>query len=67
MAIAARSVSADSAKLDRLVHFEVADLFGQYTYQIPINVEKRVTAIIAPNGSGKTICLSITVAIYGAF
>ena len=35
MAIAAKPVSADSASVDRLVHFEVAELFGQYTYRIP--------------------------------
>jgi ABC-type lipoprotein export system ATPase subunit len=43
--------------LDRLVYFEVKGLFQEFTYRIPINIEKRVTAIIAPNGSGKTICL----------
>jgi len=45
--------------LDRLVYFEVKGLFQEFTYRIPINTEKRVTAIIAPNGSGKTICLRL--------
>ena len=56
--------SSDLPILDRLVHFEVENLFGQYTYKIPINTEKRVTAIIAPNGSGKTICLRLISSLF---
>lgn len=41
----------------RLQHFSVKNLFGEFSYEIPINVEKHVTAIIAPNGMGKTLCL----------
>lgn len=46
------------------MHFEVENLFSQYTYRIPVNTEKRVTAIIAPNGSGKTICLRLIAALF---
>ena len=65
MAISAKAVKPETTTvLDRLVRFEVDNLFGQYTYRIPVNVEKRVTAIIAPNGSGKTICLRLIAALF---
>ncbi|MEG3093172.1 AAA family ATPase [Sphingomonas sp. PB1R3] len=41
----------------RLSSFRVAGLFGSYDYYIPINTDERITAIIAPNGYGKTLCL----------
>lgn len=41
----------------RLKRFEVDKLFDEYTYCIPLNLEEHVTAIIAPNGTGKTLCL----------
>lgn len=41
----------------RLNGFEVNGLFGELNHRIPINIEDRVTAILAPNGMGKTICL----------
>src|SRR5216684_5748063 len=53
------ATQAQKPPLDRLVYFEVKGLFQEFTYRIPINTEKRVTAIIAPNGSGKTICLRL--------
>jgi predicted ATP-binding protein involved in virulence len=65
MAISPKSsLLSETLTLDRLVHFEVEALFGQYSYRIPVNVEKRVTAIIAPNGSGKTICLRLIAALF---
>ncbi|MCA1381460.1 AAA family ATPase [Bradyrhizobium sp. BRP23] len=48
-----------SAAHDRLAYFEVRGLFSAFTYRIPLNLNQRVTAIIAPNGSGKTICLRL--------
>jgi hypothetical protein len=48
----------------RLSHFEVYGLFGEFYYRIPINLESRITAIIAPNGSGKTICLRLINALF---
>lgn len=53
------ATASQNPALDRLVYFEVKGLFQEFTYRIPINTEKRVTAIIAPNGSGKTICLRL--------
>jgi predicted ATP-binding protein involved in virulence len=50
---------SNSAPSGRLICFEVVGLFHEFNYRIPLNVEQRVTAIIAPNGSGKTICLRL--------
>ena len=50
---------AKTPTLDRLALFEVQGLFRQFSYRIPLNLESHVTAIIAPNGSGKTICLRL--------
>ncbi|MDF2599153.1 MAG: excinuclease ATPase subunit [Methylobacterium brachiatum] len=41
----------------RLAEFRVNKLFGEFDYKIPLNLDSRVTAIIAPNGTGKTLCL----------
>ncbi|GJD30588.1 hypothetical protein PMNALOAF_1835 [Methylobacterium adhaesivum] len=41
----------------RLSYFSVVKLFDEFTYEIPLNNDKHVTAIIAPNGMGKTLCL----------
>src|SRR5258708_169283 len=58
------SNASSTEALDRLVHFKVHKLFGEYTYHIPLKTEKHVTAIIAPNGSGKTICLRLIDALF---
>jgi AAA domain, putative AbiEii toxin, Type IV TA system len=55
---------AASAKVTRLSLFEVHGLFGAFYYRIPIKLEQRITAIIAPNGSGKTICLRLINALF---
>jgi hypothetical protein len=59
LAIATDLNLSEIEAFDRLVRFEVRKLFGEYTYEIPLKVERHVTAIIAPNGSGKTICLRL--------
>lgn len=41
----------------RLAKFRVEGLFGEFDYEIPFNLDQHVTAIIAPNGIGKTLCL----------
>jgi ABC-type lipoprotein export system ATPase subunit len=64
MAIAARPLAAAETTPDRLARFEVEGLFGEYSYRVPVNTEKRVTAIIAPNGTGKTICLRLIAALF---
>src|SRR6516165_4706444 len=56
--------NALSAGMARLAHFEVYQLFGEFNYKIPIKLEQRITAIIAPNGSGKTICLRLINALF---
>ncbi|WP_063826537.1 AAA family ATPase [Rhizobium leguminosarum] len=48
----------------RLVHFEVVGLFGRYDYKIPLHLNDHVTAIIAPNGTGKTLCLRLIAALF---
>ncbi|MCK0207529.1 AAA family ATPase [Starkeya koreensis] len=51
---------------NRLINFKVIGLFGEFTYEIPINTQRHVTAIIAPNGAGKTICLRLIHGLFGA-
>ena len=48
----------------RLARFRVEGLFGLYTHDIALNQSARVTAIIGPNGLGKTICLKLIDALF---
>jgi ABC-type lipoprotein export system ATPase subunit len=48
----------------RLQHFTVERLFDEFDYKIPIKLEERITALIAPNGSGKTACLRLIDALF---
>ena len=48
----------------RLAKFRVFGLFGQFDYDIPLRLEEHVTAIIAPNGIGKTLCLRMINAFF---
>ncbi len=41
----------------RVTRIRVVGLFGQYTHDVPLNAEDRVTIIHGPNGVGKTILL----------
>ena len=43
----------------RLAEFHVEALFGdvKFSRTIPLKLDSRVTAIIVPNGAGKTLCL----------
>jgi hypothetical protein len=50
--------------VSKLTEFSVEDLFGLYSHRIPIRTEKRITAIIAPNGRGKTVCLKLIEALF---
>jgi ABC-type Mn2+/Zn2+ transport system ATPase subunit len=43
----------------RLLKFSVSNLFGEFSHQIPLHTSSRITAIIAPNGTGKTACLRL--------
>lgn len=61
-----RSIQAaeTEVKVRRLSSFKVGKLFGEYDYFIPMNVEEHITAIIAPNGYGKTLCLRMIDALF---
>jgi ABC-type lipoprotein export system ATPase subunit len=48
----------------RLSSFYVQGLFNEFNHHIPVNIESRITAIIAPNGSGKTVCLRLINALF---
>ncbi|TNC66554.1 AAA family ATPase [Rubellimicrobium roseum] len=54
-------------KRDDALHldlFEVKGLFGQFDYTIPLKRPERVTAIISPNGTGKTLCLRLIASLF---
>lgn len=48
----------------RLAQFRVEKLFDEFDYVIPLHVDQHVTAIIAPNGTGKTLCLRMIHALF---
>ena len=48
----------------RLAQFSVEKLFGEFSYEILLSSERRITAIIAPNGSGKTASLRLIDALF---
>lgn len=48
----------------KLSLFKIVGLFGNLNYTIPINNNQHVTAIIAPNGAGKTLCLRLISALF---
>lgn len=48
----------------RLAEFSVQKLFNEFDYSIPLNPDQRITAVIAPNGSGKTVCLRLINALF---
>lgn len=48
----------------RLKEFRVEGLFGLYSHVIPLNMRERITAVIGPNGRGKTVCLKLIEALF---
>lgn len=48
----------------RLRLFHVEKLFDEFSYSIPLFLDQRVTAIVAPNGAGKTLCLRLISALF---
>jgi ABC-type Mn2+/Zn2+ transport system ATPase subunit len=48
----------------RLLRFRIEGLFEEFDYTIPLKQVERVTAIIAPNGAGKTVCLRMIGALF---
>src|ERR1700728_311764 len=60
-----KKVDRQSYKGIRLTEFHVEKLFDEFTYTIPLKLDSRVTAIIAPNGAGKTLCLRFISGLFG--
>lgn len=56
--------SSEQKPQARLSEFRVERLFNEFDYVIPLHTEERITAIIAPNGSGKTVCLRLINALF---
>lgn len=54
----------DNKKKLSLARFRVRGLFAQFDHTIPTNSLNHVTAITAPNGSGKTVCLRLIEALF---
>ena len=52
------------ARPPRLSSFNATKLFGQFDHNIKIRTDERITAIIGPNGRGKTVCLRLIDALY---
>lgn len=48
----------------RLHEVRINALFGLYNHVIDLRIDERITAIIGPNGCGKTVCLKIIEALY---
>lgn len=48
----------------RLESFHVSRLFGEFDHVIPLSQSSRITALIAPNGTGKTACLRLISALF---
>ena len=46
----------------RVTHIRVVNLFGRYTYEVPLRTNDRVTIIHGPNGVGKTVLLRLVAA-----
>lgn len=56
-------VPADTDSI-RLTHFRVRKLFGEFDHEIPLSRTSHITALIAPNGMGKTACLRLINALF---
>lgn len=48
----------------RLSRFKVLGLFGEFDHDIHLNDSERITALIGPNGLGKTACLRLINALF---
>lgn len=46
----------------RVTHIRVTKLFGQYTHEVSLRTDDRVTIIHGPNGVGKTVLLRLVTA-----
>lgn len=54
----------DKQKPVRLSSFKVQGLFGEFNHFIPLSEKSRITALIGPNGMGKTACLRLINALF---
>jgi hypothetical protein len=54
----------DTTGATRLSQFRVTGLFGEFNHNIPLSKTERVTALIGPNGMGKTACLRLINALF---
>jgi len=54
----------DSSRPRRLTRFDVKDLFGEFSHSIPFSKHEHITALIGPNGMGKTACLKLINALF---
>ena len=48
----------------RLTSFNVDRLFHEFSPRIPLNLNEHITAVIGPNGRGKTVCLRLINALF---
>lgn len=48
----------------RLEKFTVHNLFGEFNHEIRFNLNQGITALIGPNGLGKTVCLRLINAFF---
>lgn len=54
----------DKQEAVRLSSFKVSGLFGEFNHHIPLSAQSRITALIGPNGMGKTACLRLINALF---
>ena len=61
-----QSAKCESLQRDLLAEFHVENLFGddKFNNTLPLKLDSRVTAIIAPNGAGKTLCLRMIAGLF---
>lgn len=55
---------AKNSRPRRLNHFNVKGLFGEFNHDLPFSVDENITALIGPNGMGKTACLRLISALF---
>jgi len=48
----------------RLSSFDIRGLFGEFNHSLPLSDKSRITALIGPNGIGKTACLRLINALF---
>jgi hypothetical protein len=49
----------------RIRKIRIKGLFGRFNYEIPLNLDDRITIIHGPNGFGKTAVLRLIAALFG--